>query len=88
MAHKTGSVERRREPTPASCYLDGGPVALCVLTNDNADRAWTADNAGNVLCADVAKEVYDHFARNPPQQFTAKQARQTGNDILARRLSR
>ena len=37
------------------------PVAVCVLTNDNADHSWRVDNAGNVLCAKVAKEVHDFF---------------------------
>jgi len=38
------------------------PVAVCVLTDENKDQSWTPDNAGNLLCAKVAKEVYDHFA--------------------------
>ena len=36
-------------------------VALCVLTADNEDRSWGADNAGNLLCAKVALEVYTYF---------------------------
>jgi hypothetical protein len=36
-------------------------VVLCVLTDDNQDKSWRADNAGNLLCAKVAKEVYDYF---------------------------
>ena len=36
-------------------------IAICVLTNNNADRRWERDNAGNVLCARVAKTVYDYF---------------------------
>ena len=34
---------------------------MCVLTDDNEDKSWTADNAGNKLCADVAKAVVDHY---------------------------
>jgi len=31
------------------------------LTDGNEDRRWVTDNAGNRLCADVAKAVFDHF---------------------------
>ena len=29
---------------------------------ENADQRWLPDNAGKVLCARVAQEVYRHFA--------------------------
>ncbi len=64
IAHKTGSVSNARTDA-GILYLDDGPVALCVLTTDNADRSWRADNAGNLLCAKVAKAVYDHLTRRP-----------------------
>ena len=62
IAFKTGSVDAARTAagiieTPA------GPVALCVMTAENQDRRWVADNAGNRLCAEVAREVFDHFSR-------------------------
>ena len=60
IAHKTGSVTNAR--TAAGIIeTQSGPVALCVLTNDNKDRRWSDDNAGNVLCGTVARSVYDHF---------------------------
>ena len=31
-------------------------------TAENKDKSWTADNAGNVLCAKVAQAVYQHYA--------------------------
>ena len=43
-----------------------GPVAVCVLTADNEDRRWVTDNAGNRLCADIARAVYDHFDQARP----------------------
>ncbi len=62
VAHKTGSLDECR--TDAGLVITpSGPVALCVLTNDNEDKSWTADNAGNLLCARIARLVYDHFAR-------------------------
>jgi beta-lactamase class A len=59
--HKDGSTNDTRTDaglirTPA------GIVAVCVLTTENKDHSWRQDNAGNVLCARVAKEVYDYFA--------------------------
>jgi beta-lactamase class A len=39
------------------------PVAVCVMTDRNKDQRWVPDNAGNLLCAKVAKEVYDHFSK-------------------------
>ena len=42
-------------------YFKGGPVAVCVLTNENEDKVWKQDNAGNRFCAEVAKVVYEHY---------------------------
>jgi len=64
LAFKTGSVDAAR--TAAGIVeCPGGPVALCVLTDQNEDRRWVADNAGNRLCAEVAKAVFDHFSAKP-----------------------
>jgi D-alanyl-D-alanine carboxypeptidase (penicillin-binding protein 5/6)/beta-lactamase class A len=62
IAHKTGSVNKARTDA-GILYLPSGAVALCVLTDENQDTRWKPDNAGNVLCAKVAKDVYDHFER-------------------------
>lgn len=60
VAFKTGSLDEVR--TAAGIIeCPGGPVAVCVMTRDNEDHRWVADNAGNRLCADVAKAVYDHY---------------------------
>ncbi len=64
VAFKTGSVNEVRTAA-GILYTKGGPVALCVLTAKNADQRWTADNAGDVLCAKVARDVYDHFPARP-----------------------
>jgi len=62
VAFKTGSVDAAK--TAAGIIQSkSGPVALCVLTNDNEDKRWVADNAGNLLCAKVAEEVWEHFSR-------------------------
>jgi D-alanyl-D-alanine carboxypeptidase (penicillin-binding protein 5/6)/beta-lactamase class A len=62
VVHKDGSVNESRTDA-GIIYTPGGPVVVCVLTNGNEDRRWQSDNAGNVLCAKVAKEVYDHLNR-------------------------
>jgi beta-lactamase class A len=67
VAHKTGSVNAARTDAGIITF-SGGPVAVCVLTNDNEDKSWTADNAGNKLCADVAKAVVDHYFVNPKKK--------------------
>ena len=61
VAHKTGSVSNSRTDA-GILYFKNGPVALCVLTNENEDKSWTPDNAGNKLCADVARVVVEYFA--------------------------
>jgi beta-lactamase class A len=61
--HKTGSVNDARTDA-GIIYFPGGPVAVCVLTAENAgdkDKLWTVDNEGNVFCARVARVVYDYF---------------------------
>ncbi len=61
VAHKTGSVTRVR--TDAGLIMSKDcTIALCVLTDNNADTRWTDDNAGNRLCAEVAKAAYEVFA--------------------------
>lgn len=60
VAHKTGSVSDARNDA-GILYTPGGPIALCVLTAGNRDTSWTQDNAGDVLCARIARVVYDVF---------------------------
>lgn len=60
VAFKTGSLDAVK--TAAGILeCDQGPVALCVLTRDNEDHRWVTDNAGNRLCAEVARAVFDHY---------------------------
>jgi beta-lactamase class A len=68
LMHKDGSLEQVRTDA-GIMYTPGGVVVLCVLTADNEDRRWCPENAGNLLCARVAKEVYDCFAppASPPK---------------------
>ena len=61
IAFKTGSVDDSRT-CAGVIETKGGPVALCVLTTENEDQSWGDDNAGDLLCARIAREVYDFFS--------------------------
>jgi beta-lactamase class A len=71
VAHKTGSVNSIRTDA-GILYLPTGPLALCVLTEKNEDQTWRPDNAGNVFCAKVAKEVYDYFEARAEVDSTSR----------------
>ena len=60
LAQKTGAVSDTRT-SAGIAYTKAGPVALCVMTTENADTRWAKDNAGELLLANIAKEIYDHF---------------------------
>ena len=49
-----------------------GTVALVVLTNQNEDKSWTPDNAGNKLCADIARAVVEHYQRKADKPAAPK----------------
>ncbi len=72
VAHKTGYVSDARTDA-GILYLPSGPVALCVLTAENEDKSWRVENAGNLLCAKVAKEVFDYFEAKAGASSTGKQ---------------
>jgi beta-lactamase class A len=75
VAFKTGSLADTRT---AAGIIDcpAGPVAICVLSYDNEDKRWVPENAGNVLCAEVARAVYDHFSH--PGDDGSKASKFTG----------
>ena len=63
LAHKSGAVARARCDA-GLVESPGGAFAICVLTSENEDTRFDADNAAHLLCGRVARIVYDHF--NPP----------------------
>ena len=59
-AHKSGAVSAVR--TDAGIIdSPSGAIAICVLTADNEDQRWSADNAAQVLGGKIARATYDHF---------------------------
>jgi beta-lactamase class A len=73
IAFKTGSLAETR--TAAGIIeCPAGPVALCVLSCENDDKRWVPDNAGNRLCAEIARAVYDHFQGRGAADKAAKKS--------------
>ncbi len=71
VAFKTGSLADTR--TAAGIIeCPAGPVIVCVMSCENQDKRWVPDNAGNRLCAEIAKAVYDHYDRRGNGDAKAK----------------
>jgi beta-lactamase class A len=68
VAHKTGSLNAAKTDAGIIYLPDAAdkkkthPVALCVMTDGNADQRWVTENAAQVAIAKIAREVYDYFA--------------------------
>ncbi|RIK80912.1 MAG: hypothetical protein DCC67_08710 [Planctomycetota bacterium] len=61
IAHKTGSVNEVR--TDAGLIdAPSGPIAICVLTNENQDKSWGDRNEAEILCGKIAQIAYRHFS--------------------------
>jgi beta-lactamase class A len=77
VAFKTGSLSDTR--TAAGIIeCPAGPVAVCVMSYDNQDKRWVPDNAGNRLCAEIARAVYDHFDRSSGGAAKSKKTADNG----------
>ncbi len=69
VAHKGGATNQVRTNAAIVYVPDAAvkkktvPVAVCVLTNENADQRWVIDNTGQVAIAKIGKAVYDHFSK-------------------------
>ncbi|MGC1273931.1 MAG: serine hydrolase, partial [Planctomycetaceae bacterium] len=69
-AHKTGSVNSSR--TDAGLLeTPTGTVAVCVLTDENEDTSWGDSNAGDLLCSEVGRAVYEAFSRRADGRLIA-----------------
>lgn len=60
VAHKSGTVADARTDAGV-LYLPAGPVAVCVLTAQNQDKAWKDDNEANVTIGRIAQQVVEHY---------------------------
>lgn len=62
VASKQGAVSRSR----SEVLLVGSPAGdfvFCVITKNQVDTSWGADNAGFVLLRDVSRVLWEHFAQ-------------------------
>ncbi|HEX6308042.1 MAG TPA: serine hydrolase [Longimicrobiales bacterium] len=66
VAHKTGSVDQARNDC-GIMYTPAAPIALCVMTRENAETSYRVDSAAHLLIARVAREVFSHF--NPDAEL-------------------
>lgn len=74
VAHKTGAVNLTR--TDAGIMeTPSGPIAFCVLTNNNKDQKWHDDNEGNLLCAELGSAIYKYFNAKGEEAADATVAR-------------
>jgi D-alanyl-D-alanine carboxypeptidase (penicillin-binding protein 5/6) len=60
LAHKGGATSAVRCDA-GLIESPSGPWVICVLTSENADRVWNAENAGEKLCAAIAETAWRHF---------------------------
>lgn len=58
VANKTGALDNVRNDV-GIVYAPGGPIVISAFTYDNQDRSWTADNAGELLIATLARRIVD-----------------------------
>ena len=67
LAHKDGAVTAARTDAGV-IQTPRGPVIVVVLTDNNADKRWVRDNAGNLLCARIAQAAYEWASRHPGKE--------------------
>jgi beta-lactamase class A len=60
VAMKTGTVSDCRTAA-GILFTPKGAIAVVVLTDKNEDQRWNDQNAGDRLCADVAREAFLYF---------------------------
>ena len=60
VALKTGSVSAVRT-VAGIIESPSGPIAVCVLTSNNKDQRWSDDNAAQLFCAEIARQIWQHF---------------------------
>ncbi len=77
VALKTGSVSAVRT-VAGIIESPSGPIAVCVLTSNNKDQRWADDNAAQLLCAEIARQLWQHFHpatvptdANPPTELAS-----------------
>ena len=68
VAHKSGDVDRARNDC-GIIYGPDAPVAVCVMTRENAETTYAVDAPAHLLIGRIGREVFGHYnpsARLPP----------------------
>src|SRR5690606_13481875 len=60
VAHKTGSVDQSRNDC-GIMYSPAAPLALCVITRENAETSYAVDSPAHLLIASIARAVFHHY---------------------------
>ncbi len=87
VAHKSGAVAKARCDA-GIIFSPAGPIAVCVMTRDNADMSWGADNQAHALCARVGRIVFDHFVAPQASRADDVVLRSGASGVLVERLQR
>ncbi len=92
IAHKSGAVTAVRCDA-GIIESEAGPIAICVLTKNNSDRRWADDDAGSLLIARLARDVFFHFNDQWKEPSTKNEPLQQGAsgsqvELLQRALNR
>lgn len=81
VASKQGAVDRSRSEVAVVCFdprtassnhtadQRQGEYAYCIITADQADKRWTADNDGNVLLREVASILWSRWGSPRPPNY-------------------
>ncbi|HYW07999.1 MAG TPA: serine hydrolase [Longimicrobium sp.] len=65
VAHKSGDVDAARNDC-GIIYGPQAPVAVCVMTRENRDQSYAADNPAHLLIGRIGREVFRHFNPGAP----------------------
>jgi beta-lactamase class A len=65
-AHKTGAVSAARTEAGLLYVKNKPTIAICILTNENADQRWLIDNESQLILSQLGRAIYDHFIPATP----------------------
>lgn len=78
-ASKNGAVSASKSEV-VLVHAPSGPYLFCVITADQADTRWEADNAGYVLIRDISRLLWNAFEPATPYTAPAGHERYLGSD--------
>ena len=79
VASKNGAVSASKSEV-VLVHAPSGPYLFCVITADQTDTRWEADNAGYVLIRDVSRLLWNAFEPGTPYTAPAGHERYLGSD--------